>query len=204
MRGHIPILSRTEFWLLCKSVAHSVACAVSSVSAEPPLPGGCGKKISRLPPFETTVLPAQKGDSLEADEMWSFVTKKKNKRWIWLIVSWQTRQVIAYAVGDRSAETCRLLWQRVPKEYRRKLIYTDFYEAYVSALPRWQHRPCGKGSGKTCMVERMNNQIRQRLGRFVRKTLSFSKCPKMHEGCVRWFLQNYNERQKIKIVLKQL
>ena len=97
-----------------------------------------------------------------------------------------------------------MLWQRVPKGYRHKLVYTDFYEAYISALPRWQHRPCGKGSGKTCTVERMNNQIRQRLGRFVRKTLSFSKCPKMHESCLHWFLQNYNERQKIKIVLKQL
>lgn len=91
---------------------------------------GCGKKISQLPPFETTVLPAQKGDSLEADEMWSFVAKKKNKKWVyihagmnWLIVSWRTRQVIAYAVGDRSAETCRLLWHRVPRSYRRKLIY---------------------------------------------------------------------------------
>ena len=165
---------------------------------------GCGKKISQLPSFEATVLPAQKGDSLEADEMWSFVAKKKNKKWIWLVVSWRTRQVIAYAVGDRSAETCRLLWQRVPKGYRRKLIYTDFYEAYVSALPRSQHRPRGKESGKTCMVERINNQIRQRLGRFVRKTLSFSKCPKMHEGSLRWFLQTYSERQKVKIALKQL
>ena len=69
---------------------------------------------------------------------------------------------------------------------------------------RGQHRPRGKGSGKTCMVERMNNQVRQRLGRFVRNTLSFSKCPTMHEGCLRWFLQAYNERQKVKIALKQL
>ncbi len=134
--------------------------------------------------------------------MWSFVTRKKNKKWVWLVVSWRTRQVVAYAVGDRSAETCRLLWHRVPKGYRRKLVYTDFYEVYVSALPCWQHRPCGKGSCKTCMVERMNNLIRQRLGRFVRKTLSFSKCPKMHEGYLRWFLQTYNERQKVKIALK--
>ncbi|MES2459508.1 MAG: IS1 family transposase [Armatimonadota bacterium] len=158
--------------------------------------------MSQLPPFETTILPAKKGDSPEADEMWSFVTRKKNKKWVWLVVSWRTRQVVAYAVGDRSAETCRLLWHRVPKGYRRKLVYTDFYEVYVSALPCWQHRPCGKGSCKTCMVERMNNLIRQRLGRFVRKTLSFSKCPKMHEGYLRWFLQTYNERQKVKIALK--
>jgi transposase-like protein len=40
------------------------------------------EKIATLPPFETTVLSARKGDSLEADEMWSFVTKKKNKKWV--------------------------------------------------------------------------------------------------------------------------
>ena len=136
--------------------------------------------------------------------MWSFVTKKRNKCWVWLMVSWQTRQIIAYAVGKRNVETCRVLWQRVPKDYRRKLIYTDFYDAYFAVLPRSQHRPTGKGDGKTCMVERMNNQVRQRLGRFVRKTLSFSKCPIMHEGCLRWFLQDYNERRKRKIEAQHL
>ncbi|MBC8103042.1 MAG: IS1 family transposase [Cytophagales bacterium] len=136
--------------------------------------------------------------------MWSLVTKKRNKKWAWLIVSWRTRQVVAYAVCDRSAETCRLLWQRVLKGYRRKLVYKDFYEAYLSGIPCWQHRPRGKESGKTCIVERMNNHIRQRLGRFVCKTLSFSKCPKMHDGSLRWFLQTYNERQSVKNILEQL
>lgn len=92
----------------------------------------------------------------------------------------------------------------MPQGYKRKLIYTDFYEAYVTALPRSQHRPGGKESGKTCMVERMNNQVRQRLGRFVRKTLSFSKCPVMYEGCLRWFLQTYNEAKKAKLALQQI
>ena len=38
----------------------------------------------------------------------------------------------------------------------------------------------------------------------LRKNISFSKCPNMHEARLRWFLQKYNERQKIKIALKKL
>ena len=33
--------------------------------------------------------------SLEADEMWSYVGEKKNKRWIWLIIERRTSQVLA-------------------------------------------------------------------------------------------------------------
>ena len=131
------------------------------------------------------------------------MARKTDKSWIWLVISFRTRQVVAAAVGDRSAETCRTLWSRVPKQYRRKLVYTDFYEAYFSALPKGQHRPRQKGSGKTNTVERFNNTLRQRLGRFVRKTLSFSKTKRMHEKCLMLFLHNYNryciKRFKLKI-----
>ena len=50
----------------------------------------------------------------------------------------------------------------------------------------------GKDSGETAHVERWNNTLRQRLGRFVRKSLSFSKSEEMHEVCLRLFLRSYN------------
>jgi hypothetical protein len=46
--------------------------------------------------------------------------------------------------------------------------------------------------GETAHVERWNNTLRQRLARFVRKTLSFSKDPEMHEACLNLFLHRYN------------
>ncbi|MEJ7712285.1 MAG: IS1 family transposase [Pyrinomonadaceae bacterium] len=49
---------------------------------------------------------------LELDELWSFVLKKANKRWIWIALCRATRQVVAYVVGDRSAATCQKLWQQ--------------------------------------------------------------------------------------------
>ena len=59
-------------------------------------------------------------------------------------------------------------------------------------FPEDRHRPVGKESGQTGRVERWNCTLRQRLGRFVRKTLSFSKSEEMHEICLVLFLHYYN------------
>jgi len=72
---------------------------------------------------------AQPNEVLELDEMWSFVRFRKNKRWVWLAQCRRTRQIVAYAIGDRSETTCRLLWERVPPAYKRGLLYTDFWSA---------------------------------------------------------------------------
>lgn len=135
---------------------------------------------------------AEKDDILELDEMWSFVFRRKNKRWVWLAQCRRTRQIVAFAIGDRSETTCALLWKRVPKGYKKALLYSDFWEAYQAVLPDEQHEATGKGAGQTCHIERFNNILRQRLGRFVRRTLSFSKCDRMHEMCLSLFLHEHN------------
>ena len=149
-----------------------------------------------MPPLKKTLVKAKKGDVLELDEMWSFVARRKNKRWVWLAQCRRTRQIVAYAIGDRSEATCALLWARIPKRYKRCLCYTDFWSAYAEVLPKEQHRAGGKGAGQTCHIERFNNILRQRLGRFVRRTLSFSKTDVMHESCLLLFLHDYNVRIK--------
>ncbi len=113
-------------------------------------------------------------------------------RWLWVALCRRTRQVVAYVLGDRSEETCRRLWEKIPEDYRRALCYSDFWQAYHNVIPEEQHVPVEKGSGETNHVERWNGTLRQRLGRFVRKSLSFSKCDHMHEICLRLFLHQYN------------
>ena len=103
------------------------------------------------------------------------------------------------AIGDRSEATCRLLWERVPLAYKAGLLYTDFWAAYTEVLPQELHRATGKGAGQTCHIERFNNVLRQRLGRLVRRTLSFSKIDAMHENCLRIFLHEYNQPNKRKV-----
>ena len=52
--------------------------------------------------------------------------------------------------------------------------------------------PWGKRPGKRRVLERWNHPLRQRLARFVRKTLSFSKSFVMHDACLKLFLHRYN------------
>ena len=142
-------------------------------------------------------MSAQTDDVLELDGMWSFVRFRKNKRWVWLAQCRRTRQIVAYAIGDHSEETCRLLWERVPTAYKRGVLYTDFWSAYADVLPDGQHRATGKGAGQTCHIERFNGILRQRMARFVRRTLSFSKIDEMHEVCLLLFLHQHNRRIQI-------
>jgi hypothetical protein len=79
-----------------------------------------------------------------------------------------------------------------PSPHGSKKGYTDFWEAYRSVVPAEQRTAAGKETGLTAHVERWNNTLRQRLGRFVGKSLSFSKSEMMHELCLRLFLHDYN------------
>ncbi len=153
-----------------------------------------------MPPLEQTLTPPRPGETLELDELWSFVARRKNKRWVWLALCRRTRQVVAYAIGGRGLTACRLLWQRIPPTYRTGLLFTDFWDAYQKVLPQEQHRATGKG--ETNHVERFNNTLRQRLARFVRKTLSFSKSDEMHDNCLRLFLNEYNNEYNQAIRLR--
>ncbi len=154
------------------------------------------KKEARLPPLEATLIAPDAEDpdatTLELDELWSFVLKKARKRWIWIALCRQTRQVVAYCIGDRSQASCQKLWERIPAVYKSGHCYSDFWEAYSLVIPAERHTATGKETGLTAHVERWNNTLRQRLGRFVRKSLSFSKSERMHEICLLLFLHRYN------------
>jgi len=92
--------------------------------------------VRALPDLKDTLVPAQPGDVLEIDELWSFVLKKSRKRWLWTAICRRTRQIVAFVIGDRSERTCRRLWNKIPDEYKRCLSFSDFWEAYQARLPR--------------------------------------------------------------------
>jgi IS1 family transposase len=147
--------------------------------------------VKQLSALEETLVAVQ-DPVLELDELWSFVLKKARKRWIWIALCRQTRQVVAFVIGDRSEQTCRRLWKAIPEVFRHAQCYTDLWKAYLKVLPATQHTAVGKESGETAHVERWNLTLRQRLARFVRRTLSFSKSSQMHEACLRLFIHHYN------------
>jgi insertion element IS1 protein InsB len=164
--------------------------------------GWLKKKAEKTPELRETLVEPDEDDpeatDMELDELWSFVLKKSNKVWIWIALCRKTKQVVAYAVGDRTEETCRKLWNAIPEEYRKGHCFSDFWQAYQLVIPKEKHSAVGKETGKTAHIERLNNTLRQRLGRLVRKTLSFSKSMFMHDLCLRLFLHRYNlERASI-------
>ncbi len=147
-----------------------------------------------LPALKDTLLePAEpKRVVLELDELWSFVRHKGSQRWVWFALCRATRQVVACVIGGRGEATCQRLWHAVPTNYRQGVAYTDFWRAYRAVLPDEKHQAVGKETGLTNHVERFNNTLRQRLARFVRKTLSFSKSDYFHLICLHAFLVRYN------------
>lgn len=149
-------------------------------------------KAQSLPDLKETLATAQRSDGLELDELCSFVFKKANKRWVWVALCRRTRQIIAYFVGDRSRKSCQELWKRLPFAYRQCRSFSDFWKAYRSVFSTKTHRCVGKETGQTAHVERWNNTLRQRLARFVRQTLSFSKSERFHEWVLRLFIYQYN------------
>lgn len=144
------------------------------------------------PEVAETLDAVRDDDVLELDEVWSFVTSKDNQRWVWIALCRRTRQVVAFFIGDRSEARCRKLWERLPDAYRNCRTLSDFWSAYQNVLATGNHHSVGKASGETNHVERWNNTLRQRLARFVRKTLSFSKSDVYHEWVWRLFIIRYN------------
>ena len=131
---------------------------------------------------------------MEMDELWSFVGSKDSKQWVWLALDRKTREVVGFALGDRSQETARQLWESLPGVYRQCAVcYADNWEAYGCVLPKTRHRAVGKESGQTSHIERLNNTLRQRMSRLVRKALPFSKKLANHLGALRYFLRHYNQ-----------
>jgi len=131
--------------------------------------------------------------TIQCDEMWSFVGKKKNKVWIWLAIDADTREIVGAHVGSRKQEDAELLWRTIPPIYRQcAVIYTDFWKSYEGVLPPTRHKAVPKESGKTSYIERFNNTMRQRISRLVRKTLSFSKKMENHIGAIWLFIHHYN------------
>ncbi|NJO85801.1 MAG: hypothetical protein HC818_03490 [Synechococcaceae cyanobacterium RM1_1_27] len=106
----------------------------------------------------------------------------------------ETRLVGAAYVGNRDRRSAQMLWDRILDTWKEgSAVYTDFWDSYERVIPKEQHQPVGKKTGKTSLIERLNNTLRQRIGRLFRKSLSFPKKLENHIGMIFNFLHHYNE-----------
>ena len=56
----------------------------------------------------------------------------------------------------------------------------------------WRQHLAGYGRGTTNHIERFNATLRARIGRLVRKSLSFSRSLKLLDASLKIFLHDYN------------
>ncbi len=152
------------------------------------------KKEKELPNLETTLLPAEEGDVIELDEIWSYVGSKANAIWAWIAFCKRTRQIVAWVLGKRSYTCCNALWRVIPQSYKKCKFFSDKLNAYRYCFSKKQLKQVCKEARLTNHVERWNNTLRQRVSRYVRKTLSLSKLDEAHSRVLKIFIHTYNIR----------
>ena len=101
--------------------------------------------LSQLQPeqVEVVVEQAQTDDHLgvdesELDQMWTYVGKKTNPRWLWHAIDRKTGQVLAYVFGRRKDEAFLQL-KTLLEPFGIKQYCTDGWGAYKRHLPAELH-----------------------------------------------------------------
>ncbi len=135
------------------------------------------------------VEPPQEKDkvSSEIDEMWSYVEKKSNPRWLWHAIDHKTGQVLAYVFGQRKDEVFLEL-KELLQPFGISRFYTDNWGAYSRHLEKQKHIV---GKQNTQRIESKHINLRTRIKRLARKTICFSKTVRMHDIVIGIFINRY-------------
>jgi insertion element IS1 protein InsB len=128
-----------------------------------------------------------KGLESELDEMWSYVAKKDNPRWLWHAIDHKSGQVLAYVFGSRKDEVFVQL-KALLKPFGITRFYTDDWGAYSRHLDQELHEI---GKQNTQKIENKHLNLRTRIKRLARKTICFSKTAVMHDLVIGMFINRY-------------
>ena len=129
----------------------------------------------------------QRAEEAEVDEMWSFVGKKREPRWLWHAIDHRSGHVLAYVLGRRKDEVFLQL-KALLEPFGIARFYTDYWGAYTRYLDTDEHQP---GKSNTQKIERKHLTLRTRIKRLVRKTICFSRSIQMHDIVIGLFVNRY-------------
>ena len=118
--------------------------------------------------------------------------RRKNKRWLWTVMCRGPARLWPSPTATTVRPPAGHFGSGWPEAYRKCRSFSDFWKTSAAVLPEKTHRSVGKETGQTAHMERWNNTLRQRIGRFVRETLSFSKKNWWHDQVTHWFIVEYN------------
>jgi insertion element IS1 protein InsB len=126
-------------------------------------------------------------EAAEVDEMWSYVGKKQEPRWLWHAIDHDSGAVLAYVFGRRKDAVLQEL-QKLLQPFGIKRFYPDHWGAYARQLASERHSP---GKRQTQKIERKHLTLRMRIKRLARKTICFSKSVQMHDLVIGMFVNRY-------------
>lgn len=123
---------------------------------------------------------------LKADEMWSFVGKKKDQQWLWWVEDSSNGQIVAFTFGRRTNATFRRLKKMlINAGISVSLWITDQWIAYQDCLDD-EERIVDKAALQS--LERKHLTLRTRIKRLTRKTICFSKSQIIHNTIIGLFI----------------
>ncbi|MBW4640873.1 MAG: IS1 family transposase [Gloeocapsa sp. UFS-A4-WI-NPMV-4B04] len=123
----------------------------------------------------------------ELDEMWSYVGKKDNPRWLWHGIDHRSGKVLAYVFGRRKDEVFLHL-KALLEPFGISHFYTDGWGAYERHLEVQKHEV---GKQNTQKIESKHTNLRARIKRLARRTICFSKTEEMHDLVIGLFINRY-------------
>jgi insertion element IS1 protein InsB len=132
-------------------------------------------------------LAKRRGLSSELDEMWSYVRRKSNPRWLWHAIDHHTGKVLADVFGRRQ-DAVFLQLKALLKPFGITRYYTDGWSAYERHVEPEQHTV---GKANTQKIESKHTHLRTRIKRLVRRTICFSKTERMHDLVIGLFINRY-------------
>ena len=71
---------------------------------------------------------------LEVDELWSFVGNKKNDQWLWIVMDAETRQILAFHVGNRTKASGEALMAKLPIDLKKKHTFIQINSQLILKL----------------------------------------------------------------------
>ena len=113
------------------------------------------------------------------DELQTFVgrNKESHRRYIISAMDKRTGKIVSVAVGRRNQKTIRQVTDTL-NQFSPKRIVTDGWNGYAALIPKAIHKITEFGINR---LERLHLNLRQRLKRLSRKTMSWSKSERMHD-----------------------
>src|SRR5262245_19539822 len=129
----------------------------------------------------------QRVEEAEVDEMWSYVGKKREPRWLWHAIDHRSGHGLTYVLGRRKDEVLLKL-KALLEPFGITRYYTDYWGAYTRHLAAEEHHP---GKRNTQQIERKHLTLRTRIKRLVRKTICFSRSTQMHDIVIGLFVNRY-------------